>query len=475
MLVEALALSAAIVLADPTPLRAAPRDSAQQQAQLWPGEMVEVRGNRLDYVQVWDHRRERGGYVRASQLRRVALQPADAPELLSLVRFVRETPGAEALGLGLVAAYIQAAPAQALRGAEGVEAFDAMGRMADRLAHRASYGASLGKTAQAALAGHLDVAHRYGIKFRTYEREGRMQVCYEGEAFRRVLAMESQPLQKARAALALTRPGCVDPGLQPLQRHQHEQWRADVLDLVDTAALPGYLKNRVHMRRTGAWSTLAFQRTRQGRPADSAAQRGLAELAGVDKHELADVDLPAYAEAAMRASATRWAAVPPTPAARYPMVVTLPGAAGDTCVLLVDEQHGADRPLAKRCTYAVVWPQSASLNREGNALALAVQPMEAWRELWIFRKRAGAWSIDILPPAATSPDIGYAEFAGWVPGGQQVLVAREAQGEGRYRRSFDVVSLDSLATQRQSPDPAALGSFLRWQDAGWKRMTVSVR
>ncbi|MEP6825474.1 MAG: hypothetical protein ABI919_11725, partial [Ramlibacter sp.] len=104
----ALALSAAIVTTDNAVLRAAPRDSAQQQAQLWQGELLEVRGERLDYLQVWDHRRERGGFVRASQVRRTAMTAADAPELLAVLRFVRETPGAESLGIGLAAAYLKA-------------------------------------------------------------------------------------------------------------------------------------------------------------------------------------------------------------------------------------------------------------------------------------------------------------------------------------------------------------------------------
>jgi hypothetical protein len=476
-MLEALALSYAIVVADQASLRNAPRDSAQQHAQLWQGELVEVRGERMDYLQVYDHRRERAGFVRASQVRRTALAPDEAPELLAVIRLVRETPGSEALGIGFAMGYVQAAPAETLRGKEGVEVFDAMGTMADRLAHRASFGAALAKPAQAALAAHLEVATRYGVGFKSYERDGRMQVCYEGEAFRRVLAMESTPQQRARAALALTRPECVDPQLRPLERGQVDQWRADVLERVDAAGLPAYLKNRVQMRRAGIFSALAYQRARQGQPADAAAQRALAELGGVSKGELTDVDQPAYNDAAMRTNASRWAALPAPAAAapRQPSIVTARGQPGETCVMLVDATHDAANPLVRRCTYSLVWTQSATINREGNALALAVQPMEAWRELWLFRKGSGGWRIDVLPPATTGPDVGYAEFAGWVPGGKQLLVAREARGDGKYKRSFELVRLDSLATERQSPDPTALGAFQRWQDPTWKRMTVSLR
>jgi hypothetical protein len=470
--------SMAVVGANKAPRHAPPPDSAQQQAQLWPGELLEVRGERLDYLQVYDHKRERAGFVRAGQVRRTALAPGEAPELLAVLRFVRDTPGSEALGLGFAAAYIQAAPAEALRGAEGVEAFDALGTMADRLAHRVSFGAALSKPAQAALVAHLDVATGYGIKFTSYEREGRMQVCYDGEAFRRVLAMDgAQPQQRARAALALTRPECVDPNLRPLARAQVDEWRAEVLERVDVAALPGYLRNRVQMRRAGLWSTLAFERARQGQSSDLAARRALAELAGIAKSELTDVDQAAYNDAAMRTNASRWAALPLATAApaRWPAIVTAPGQPGETCVMLVDAKNDATRPLAKRCTYALVWPQSATLDREGNALALAVQPLEAWRELWVFRKRANGWSIDVVPPAASGPDVGYVEFAGWVPGGKQMLVAREAREGGKFKRDFQVLRLDSLAVERRAAEPRSLQAFQRWQDPGWKRMTVSLR
>ena len=478
----------AIVVRDPTPLRAGPHDAAPQQALLWQGEVLEVRGERLDYLQVWDYRRERGGFVEASRVRRVALAPADAPELLAVVRFVRETPGAEALGIGFAAAYLEAATPEMLRGEDGAEAFDAIGTMAERMAQRASTaGAAAGAAggmpsrAETAASAHLEVAARYGVAFKTYERDGAMRLCYDGEAFARVLAMASGAAPRARAALGLTRPECIDPQLPVGERQRLDAWRAGVLDRVDAAQLPGTLRNRVAMRRADVWSGLAFQSARRGdaTAAAAAARRALAELAAVDRAELADDDQAAYNDAAIRVGASRWAAVPtmtPARTARNIGIVTAPGEAGQTCVSLVDAKHDASTPLARRCTFGVVWAESASLDREGNALALAVQPMDAWRELWLFtRKAGGGWTLQVLPPATATSGIGYVELAGWVPGGQQLLVAREARGDGRLKRSFEVVRLATLSTARQSSDPSALGPFQRWQSADWKRETVSLR
>lgn len=475
----AVALHTAIVTTDQAVLRASPRDSAPTQAQLWQGELLEVRGERLDYLQVWDHRRERGGYVKASQVQRTGLTPAEAPGLLSVLRFVREAPGAEALGIGLAAAWLQAAPAEAVRGAEGAEALDALGTLADRLAQRASGPAPAGKAAQAALSAHLEVVGRFGVQFASYEQPAGMRICYDGDAFRRVLGLPAaQPQQRARAALALTQPECIDPRLGALERHQLHVWRTEVLDRVDVPALAPHLKARVALRRAAAWSTVAYEKARRGEPADQAAQRALDELAAVQRADVVEDDVPAWNDAAMRVNAVRWAALPavvPTPGGARPAIVTQPGQPGETCVLLVDGKHGEANPLARRCTYALVWPQSATVNREGNAVALAVQPMDGWRELWLLRQQGRGWTIDVLPPASLQPELGYAEFAGWVPGGKQMLVAREARGEGKYRRNYEVVNLETLVTQRQTGDPSTLGAFQRWQDPGWKRMTVSLR
>ncbi|MEJ7806772.1 MAG: hypothetical protein WKG03_12740, partial [Telluria sp.] len=154
IMVAAAIASMAIVTQDQASLRAAPKDSAQQQAVLWQGDSLEIRGEKMDYLQVYDHRRERAGYIRASQVRKVSLAPAEAGELLAVVRFLKDTPGAEALGIAYTAAFLKAAPANAI----GPEAFDALGGMAERLARRAS--ARQGKT-DVALAAHMEVVKNY--------------------------------------------------------------------------------------------------------------------------------------------------------------------------------------------------------------------------------------------------------------------------------------------------------------------------
>jgi hypothetical protein len=485
----------ALVMQDSVPLRAAPRATGAPLARLGQGELLELRGERLDYLQVYDTRRERGGYVRANALRPLALEAAEAPELLALVRFLRDRPGMEALGLGVTAAYLKTAPA----GSITAEPFDALGVMAERLAWRANAaGASTSKGSDAATSAQLEVAAGLGIRFESIEREGGVLLCYDGEAFRHVLALAPTPALAARAALALTRPECIDPALPPLARWQRDQADAALLARVDTSGLAPYERNRVRMRRAGLWSTIAFEDSRRlaveagaspaGLPAVGAAdvqhagEQALEALAAVDKSELADDDQGAYAEAAMRVGASRWAAEPaPVPAAGVPagLAVRLqPGQPGETCVLLVDAKHGVATPLARRCTYATAWPASARANAAQTALALAVQPLASWRELWLFRKSAEGWSVQVLPPAPDVAGPGYVEFAGWVPSGEQLLAAREVRDPARTPqsgRSFELLDAGTLATLRRVDTPGSLSAFLRWQDPQWKRVTVSLR
>jgi hypothetical protein len=105
-----------------------------------------------------------------------------------------------------------------------------------------------------------------------------------------------------------------------------DQWRADLLDRVEDEALPGYLRNRIRMRRAVMWSSLAFQLACKGEAADSAGKRATGELAGIDKPELAHEDARAYREAATRVGVSRWAAASaaaPSPSAAPP-IASLP-------------------------------------------------------------------------------------------------------------------------------------------------------
>lgn len=419
--INAYAAGYAIVIHDEVPLRATPGASARPLATLAQGETLEVRGERLDYLQVWDYARERGGYVRANQVRRFAFVAEEAPELLSILRFLRGVPGSEALGIGFAAAYIEAAPAEALNGPDGVEALDAMGTMAERLA-RAASGASSLKAVM--LSSHLDVAARYGVRFLSVERNGRVRLCYDGAAFRKMLVMRASEEQRARAMLALSDPGCLKP----------EITMARLLD-TETEALPGYLRNRILMRRASLWASIAYQQARRGENAAEAAERAANALEQVDKRELAEADRAAYSDAQLRVNASRVALMQKIHGKQL-HVATIEGDKGQTCVAL---RNAKAEELARRCTYGHVWSASAVANRESTALAIAVQPTESWRELWLFRKTKNGWSVRVVPPAGVVPGVGTAEFAGW--SGANVRVAREAIVDGRVRKSVQLVKL----------------------------------
>ena len=411
----------ALVIQDETPLRPTPGASAKPSTVLWQGEMVEVRGARLDYLQVWDHARERGGYVRASQVRVLVLSEDEAPELLAVLRFLRNVPGSEALGIGIAAAYIEAASTEALKGADGIEALEAMGTLADRLARNASGATQLKAVA---LSAHLEVAQRYGVRFVSVERGPRMRVCYDGAAWRKLLSMPASEEQRARATLALSEPACAKPDLT----------LAALLEQVNSAALPGYLRNRVLMRRAVLWASAAYQQARSGEDAQPAAARAVDSLALVEAGELAEADRAAYAEAELRVGAARVALSNARSSANL-YIATSAGEEGRTCAVLMGAK---DVPLARRCTYGLIWAASAMANSEATALTVSVQHSDAWRELWLFRKTASGWSIRVLPPAAEL-GVGYTEFAGWTPNG--VRVKREAMIAGKVARTTRLVRL----------------------------------
>ena len=486
----------ALVMQDAVALRSGARSGGTPLALLGQGELLEVRGERMDYLQVYDPSRERGGYVRASTVRALALTADEAPELLALVRFLRDRSGSEALGLGLSAAYLKAAPA----GTITAEVFDAMGTMAERLAWRANVSATNAANApvrpgEATVAAQLEVAADLGIHFASLERDGHVWLCYDGDAFRHVLALAPTPEQSARAALALTRHDCIADMTPPLQRWQLDRARAELLARVPVADLPAYVRNRIRMRQAGVWSALAWEDSRRlvveagtppnGLPAVgandvlAAGNEALEALAGIAKNELADDDQSVWTDAAMRVGASRWAAEPGVAQGGTGLrVATQPGQPGETCVLLLDAKHGADRPLLRRCTFGTVWTPSARANAGATALTLAVQPLDTWRELWMFRATPAGWMLQVLPPSTEAGGVGYVEFAGWVPGTGQVLAAREVRDPthaNRPARTYELLDGHTLATEKTADQPGSLKAFYRYQDPAWKRVTVSLR
>jgi hypothetical protein len=182
-----------------------------------------------------------------------------------------------------------------------------------------------------------------------------------------------------------------------------------------------------------------------------------------------------FQDAALRVSAIRWAAAfPATPLAPF-VLSAAPGEAGQTCLTLEETQPRRTVPLLRRCTYGVVWMASARVIPQAPALVLAVQPLESWRELWVFHQKAGAWAIDVISPGADDPEQGYVEFAGFAPGSQRLLIARESKDHGQYRRRFEEMRIDDLALVRQASTPDLLPDFGRWQDAAWRRDTLALR
>ena len=140
----------AIVVDAAIPLRASARGAAPVQAQLARGDLLELRGAVPGYLRVYDHRRERPGFVRPAQVRRYPRGPAAVPELTAVALFLRDQPGSEELGIAyatLARSLGAVAPSPSASDA-GVDARaapskgdpldDAIAAMTDRLARRAS-------------------------------------------------------------------------------------------------------------------------------------------------------------------------------------------------------------------------------------------------------------------------------------------------------------------------------------------------
>jgi hypothetical protein len=449
------AMVVALVAEDATPLRAAPREAAPVQAQLFKGDWLDVRGEEPGWLKVWDHRRERPGYVRPERVRAYQADAASAPALLAVVEFLRDAPGFESLGIG--------AAALALRCDAQAEVQAAIGAMAERLARRASSR----QNPAVVLAAHREVAESYGVRFLDVEQEGRVIVCYDGAAFRRVLADgAAAPADRAHAALFLTDGACVDRGAGPLVLKAWNEWRLDVLGRIESA--PPRLHALVRLRRAEALSALAPPSAPARGAASGRAAAGVKAVARADPGLLAHEDLPLHAQAALRVASVRWATEPAAAASgKRPHLVFRDRRAGETCASVVAGGAAVD----ERYTYGVVW--QASAQGGGLSLTVAVQPAEGFTELWILRRARGRWRIDAVPPGSDARGPGYVELAGFSPDGAKLLLARESMEQGRPHKRFEVRRASDLRVLSSRGTPSS--SFSRWTDAGWRSRTLALR
>ncbi len=316
--------------------RCAPRraSSATELTRLWQGDVLEVRGEHAGYLKVYDYRRERGGYLRSDAARSVELTENAAPALLAVLRFLRESRGSEALGISYGAAYLKAVPPRAIT----AEPFDAIAQMAERLADEAS-----GSSAHLAdVAPHLDVVEQFGVHMRSFERDGRMQVCYDGELFRRVLALRGRAPRSARTPSSVSRGPIAS--IRTWARCRAPRSTASAGDCSRKSSdsdLTAMTNSRLHARRAAVWAALAYEQGRRREPAGAAAERALAELLAAHPDDLGEDRRPEYVDAVLRVSAIRWAAAPPPPLPGPLSLAAAPGDPGQTCIALQDARRPA--------------------------------------------------------------------------------------------------------------------------------------
>jgi hypothetical protein len=364
----------------------------------------------------------------------------------------------ESLGIAYVALYLKTAPAEAI----DADLFDALGSMSERLARRASVRGAIDPT----LPAHLEVARSYGITFASVETEGRARICYDGDAFQRVLALGGTIEARARAALSLTDARCRPADLGHARALERAEYESRVLDAPDVVQLQPAVANRIRMRRVAAWSRAAYElaKNRDARGGEL-AMRAVDELARVDRAALESSDQLTYEQAAVLAASVRYAAE----ADRKPRtdVEVKPGEAGQTCLHV--------GPELARCTFGVLWASSLRESPNRERFTVAASPLPGWVELWVFSRAGGTWKSETLIPAVAAPELGYVEHAGWLPDNRRLLAVREASVEGAVTREFLIVDAETAAVEKRARTMAGLGAFKRHAGADWKNNTLALR
>ncbi len=473
----ALALTVAVIAGDHVVLRSSPNRTAAQQAVLWKGDWLEVRGEQKGWLKVYDHRHERPGWVARPITRIVELDDKSAPALRAVVEFLRDAPGSESLGIAYAGLYLKVAPAG------GIDAplLVSLGTMAARLAHRAGAEASDSHAAE-----QLEVAQSWGLAFASFERADGVATCYDGAAFRQALVLSPSPIDRATAVLGLTDPACDSQTLGATERQAHDEAALALLDSADPVQIGGPLGNRIRIRRAVTGARLAWAMGRRDDPkAGATAETAVSAFARVDKTELADEDVADFEAAALEVAASRWAAGRAAPAAKNdPKLVLTPGEPGETCLVIgrsgdkpgnTPSDKPADDKSASRCTHGQVWTNSFRVAPDHASAVLAVEPLPGWLELWMFRRAADGWTVDVLAPTTDGVDLGYVELAGWSSDGKHAVIVREARSDGAVHRTFQNLTLDSLAIDKQTSTISGLGPARSWVTPEWRGRTLALR
>ena len=308
---------------------------------------------------------------------------------------------------------------------------------------------------------------------------GRARLCYDGEAWERVLASPAAPpLERARAALFLAGGECLDPALAGRRRGAPgtiAASRRSSRSIRRRAGVPAYLggARAAAPRRGAGLARLRRGATRRRRRGVGRAPRAAAirELALVDRGR-ARARGPRHLR--RRRGARRRLALGERGAGR-----------SRRCAPHVDHRRAARR---RRELRAVVEPVGRGRGREGARARRALHLRRGLAERAALvaggqRRDAGgaaaagldgalgdprgpaqasaapangngaahvAWTSSRWSPATVEPEAGYVEAAGFSPDGAHLLVVREARGPGHPPRRFQVLSVPTLAVEKQA-------------------------
>ena len=259
-MILALAAALAIVVQDHAPLRAAPK-LERHRADRRSGRAMCSRSaaSSAGYLKVYNYRRERGGYLSSDAVRPVTFTEADAPELLAVLRFLRDSPGSEALGISYGAAYLKAVPARALT----AEPLDAIARMAERLADEASGNATRLLTSPRTSRWSSSSAF-------TCAASSAMAGCKcatTASCSAACCPWPTRPPRSARTPRSASRARTASIRTSgPSRAHRSTTNAAPFSTRSTSGDLSAMTSSRLHARRAGVWASLAFEQARRGEP-----------------------------------------------------------------------------------------------------------------------------------------------------------------------------------------------------------------